>query len=384
MEVGRQQQYLANDQATAQQAAQTNDQNAQSEERRSLSNKADALASGDMPFTMTEAQAQAINQPGLAGTQTTGRDYTGLVKGAGNNTTATTVGAGHDAAHVTTADMHNTAVANKPMQRDDHYISVMEKPLANRTPEDNAFKQAYENYVDTTKTQPGVQRMVAGAMARPLQVVLPSGDAGYQTAGTAIKQGLKGMGDNTYKAVGSLDREMTSGQDAHTISAGQTLMHHTNLYDSAVDAVHNGNVQLLNKIGNEMGIQTGSDAQTNLNLIRQGVAMEAARYYTGGVPGEAEISQFNKSLSGDGSPAQMHGGANTIRSMATGKMQGLQGQYNAGMQGKPNFGAQAPSGAQSSGQGVSLQKAMQLPQFKGQSSAAVSAAISAQGHQVLP
>jgi hypothetical protein len=98
----------------------------------------------------------------------------------------------------------------------------------------------------------------------------------------------------------------------------------------------------MNQIGNEMGIQTGNDAQTNLALIRQGVAMEAARYYTGGVPGEAEINQFNKSLSGDGSPKQMHGGANTVRAMAKGKLQGLQGQAEAGAQGRANFNPMAP------------------------------------------
>jgi hypothetical protein len=67
--------------------------------------------------------------------------------------------------------------------------------------------------------------------------------------------------------------------------------------------------------------------------------MEAARFYTGGVPGEAEVSQFNKNLSGDGSPAQMHGGANTVRMMAHGKLEALKDQSKAGATGQPNFGA---------------------------------------------
>jgi hypothetical protein len=127
----------------------------------------------------------------------------------------------------------------------------------------------------------------------------------------------------------SVRKYMTSGQGGATLTAASTLTHHLDLYDKAVDAVNNGDVKALNTIGNELGVQMGSDAQTNLNLIRQGVAMEAARVYTGGVPGEAEITQFNNSLSGDGSPRQMHGGAATVRAMMQGKIGGLQGQSEA-------------------------------------------------------
>lgn len=139
----------------------------------------------------------------------------------------------------------------------------------------------------------------------------------------------------------SVRKYMTSGQGGSTLAAGTTLNHHLDLYDKAVDAVHNGDSKALNAIGNTLNIQMGNDAQTNLALIRQGVAMEAARFWTGGVPGEAEINQFNQNLSGDGSPKQMHGGANTVRFMAKGKLQGLQGQSEAGSIGQPNFAGAA-------------------------------------------
>lgn len=186
----------------------------------------------------------------------------------------------------------------------------------------------------------------------------------------------------------SVRRYMTSGQGGSTLSAGTTLNHHLDLYDKAVDAVHNGDVKVLNQIGNQMGVQMGNDAQTNLALIRQGVAMEAARFWTGGVPGEAEINQFNQNLSGDGSPKQMHGGANTVRFMAKGKLQGLQGQADAGATGQANFsGASGDSGGNTgggSGMAVSLKDAMALPQFKGKSQSEVTAAIKAAGHEVRP
>lgn len=200
----------------------------------------------------------------------------------------------------------------------------------------------------------------------------------------AVKQVNPNYNSGDHDIENKVRQYMTSGQGGATLTAGTTLNHHLDLYDKAVDAVHNGDIKVLNHIGNEMGIQLGNDAQTNLALIRQGVAMEAARYWTGGVPGEAEINQFNQNLSGDGSPKAMHGGANTVRFMAKGKLQGLQGQAEAGATGQANFaGAGGASGA-SSGMAVSLKDAMGLPQFKGKSQSEVTAAIKAAGHEVRP
>lgn len=140
-----------------------------------------------------------------------------------------------------------------------------------------------------------------------------------------------------------------TGQGGQTLNAGQTLTHHLDLYDKAVDAMHNGDIRSLNAIGNELGVQTGKDAKTNLNLIQQSVAMEAARFWTGGVPGEAEVDSFAKSLNGDGSPQQMHGGANTIRGLARGKLKALEGQAAAGGKGQANFGGMLDEGGSNSG-----------------------------------
>jgi hypothetical protein len=227
--------------------------------------------------------------------------------------------------------------------------------------------QARTAQLDTS--DPAMQAAVTGVAngSIRLQDVFGRGATTAQKAqfAAAVKQVNPNWnsGDN---AIENASRQyMISGQGGQTITAGNVLNHHLDLYDSAVDAVKNGDLRLMNQIGNEMGIQTGNDAQTNLGLIRQGVAMEAARYWTGGVPGEAEINQFNKSLSGDGSPQQMHGGANTIRAMAKGKQQGLQGQAEAGAQGRANFMA-PPAVASSTPSGMpppSVINAMQEGQF---------------------
>jgi hypothetical protein len=69
-------------------AAQLADVQSQTAQRTAAANKADTQADDMAPFTMTAEQAKAINQPGLAGTQSTMRDYNKLVGLAGNNNTS--------------------------------------------------------------------------------------------------------------------------------------------------------------------------------------------------------------------------------------------------------------------------------------------------------
>lgn len=159
----------------------------------------------------------------------------------------------------------------------------------------------------------------------------------------AVKQKYPQFNSGDHDLENGVRKFFTTGQGATSLNAMQTVTHHLDLYDQAADALHNGDTRALNTIGNELGLQMGNDAASNLALIRDGVAMEAARAYTGGVPGEREIENFRSNLPTKGSPQQMHGGANTVRSMLKGKMDALQSQAEAGAQGKSNFGAQTPS-----------------------------------------
>ena len=69
-------------------AAALADTQSQTAQRNSTAAKADRATEDMAPFTMTLEQAKAINQPGLAGTQTTMRDYNKLVGKAGDNNTS--------------------------------------------------------------------------------------------------------------------------------------------------------------------------------------------------------------------------------------------------------------------------------------------------------
>jgi uncharacterized protein YunC (DUF1805 family) len=176
------------------------------------------------------------------------------------------------------------------------------------------------------------------------------------------------------------------GQGGTSINSMQTTLHHLDLLSKAADDLQNGDVKVLSSLANELGIQLGSDKQTNYNLIRDGVAMEAARAYIGGVPGEGEINDFRKNFGTDNSLKSQKGGIQTVKGMLGGKMQSLREQAEAGSRGQANFGGSSggSTAPQASGMAVSLKDAMALPQFKGKSQDEVTAAIKAAGHEVRP
>ena len=237
-------------------------------------------------------------------------------------------------------------------QQGDTHVSISLQGMQNQTQ-----RQSGNNALDTS--DPAMQASIAAVANGSMKLT----DVFGRGATTALKSQFVAAVKDVNPAYNSGDHDiengvrkyMTSGQGGATLNAGATVTHHLDLYDKAVDALHNGDMRAINAVGNELGIQMGSDAQTNVNLIRQGVATESAKFYKGGPPDASEIHEYEKNLSGDGSPQQMHGGAATVRGMVHGKMQAMQSQYQAGQQGQPNFGQAANSGGGVSPEGTRAQ-----------------------------
>lgn len=89
-------------------AAALADTQSQTALRTAQGNKADTQADAFTPQTLTRDQAIAINQPDLAGTQMSSRDYAKLVGSAGNNNTSAGNNAATNATKVTTNAATNT------------------------------------------------------------------------------------------------------------------------------------------------------------------------------------------------------------------------------------------------------------------------------------
>lgn len=343
------QQNLANDQATQQRQQQVEDEKAQERQRQAQADKYDSQADSMAPIMLSVDQAKALGHPELAGTQTTMRDYARNLASAGHDSTSAANNTRTNDTRQSISDDRLEAAARaaaaKPEQRDDHYISIMAKPPGERTADDLAYKQGYEGYIKAKMTDP----RVAGALARPLQVVLPSGQAGYMTAGQAIHSGAQGLGDNEYKAQGALLKDFTSGTDSHTLNAINTARGHVTQGLAAIDALNNGDLPALNRLANYYKVNTGDSAPQVFNSVKTALTGEIAKAFTGAGATVSEVAAISDDINNASSPQQLKDVLTSYGHLLDTKGGNLRSQFDAARQGRPNFGGPAPTSGPKAG-----------------------------------
>jgi hypothetical protein len=129
---------------------------------------------------------------------------------------------------------------------------------------------------------PSLSRGVGSGIMRKVMAINPSYDA------------------KNWKAQSGMLDSYTSGAKSKEISGIVTSLGHIGVLGTAIDALHNHDVQLMNRVANFLSVQTGGDAVTTFNAIVHKVAPELNRAYVGGVGAEGEIksqeSDFNPAL----------------------------------------------------------------------------------------
>jgi len=226
----------------------------------------------------------------------------------------------------------------KEPARDDKAIAIYAKPQSERTPEENAYIKGYEQYVKTTKVDPGVARTNVW-MQMPTAVADPNNPGGviYTTRKGAIGQEApQSVGTQVAKR-SAID--FTSGPDARTLTNFNTAQEHLKQLDSAATALGNGDTQLFNRIGNDFATATGSPAPTNFDAVKNAVAGEVSKTFKGSGATDAEISQIENTINRAQSPAQLRGAIKTYSDLMQSKKDALRQQYEQGREGHPNFKA---------------------------------------------
>jgi len=137
----------------------------------------------------------------------------------------------------------------------------------------------------------------------------------------------------------------TSGNYSQQLNYINTAREHLKTFNSLADALNNGNVQALNKLGNTFGVQFGSDKATNFNIVKQAFASEVGKAFAGANVGEGDRQEIGKQISAASSPAQLRGVAATADILLADKQKALKDTYESGRSGTPNFGSDqsAPS-----------------------------------------
>jgi hypothetical protein len=214
----------------------------------------------------------------------------------------------------------------------------MEKSADQRTPEENSYLGAYAKWVQQTKVQPGIERAAAFGQFRPLQVIDPAtGDVHYEFSGQAIKSGASAPASIDFRAASNVAKAFTSGPQATTLTAFRTATDHLDLLKDATAALQNGDVQVLNQLGNRFQAEFGHAAPTNFEAIKTMLNGELASVAKRGVATDAEIKQMNANISNAQSPEQLLQGIQTNQDLINEKANEMLAQYQSGLQGQPVF-----------------------------------------------
>lgn len=293
-------------------------------------------------ITITPAQAQAMGNPALAGTSVTQKSLDDLTRNAN------TVQGRKDVATMNNATKEEIAAANnltkkdvaslKPEQRDDRAIRLMEKPPDQRTQEENAYLGAYSKWVNQTKTQPGIARAMVFAQYRPVQTIDADGNVHYDYSGHAIQSGASAPASIPFQTARSVAKAFTSGPQASQLTAFRTATDHLQLMKRAADALHNGDIQGLNRLSNEFQTQIGKPAPTNAKALAEMLSGELASVLSKGGATVSEIDEMRKQINANAqSPDQMSGIIDTNQNVINEKANELLQQYIAGESGQPVF-----------------------------------------------
>jgi hypothetical protein len=226
------------------------------------------------------------------------------------------------------------------------------------SPDDAAFAKSYEHLktlsqVTTFNLQnaappfapddPAVQAVASGRMKIADVLTYRTPLAKRQQFLQAVMQANPNFNSANYDVEKGVMKDFTSGASAKNLTAFNTAIQHANQLQQAADALSNGDVRGLNKVGNALGYQFGSDKTTNFNVIKNALSGEISKVFKGGQATDAEIREVQQPFDAANSPAQLKGAIQNAIHLMNSKRDALKQQYDAGRTGKPNFGGDTGS-----------------------------------------
>ena len=239
---------------------------------------------------------------------------------------------------------------------DSRYRNILMNQSLGRpvSPDDKAFLSAYKQQKTLVPTaqinlQAGLLSQGAKEMAaQNYQTTgqLPSGmrspAIGAQILNQAASGGPVNVAQNAanYKTALKQQEAFTSGNYSQQLNSINTAREHMKTFTSLADALGNSDVQAVNKVGNALGVQFGSDKATNFGIAKQAFMSEVGKAFAGAGVTLADRQEIGNQISAASSPAQLRGAAQTADALLAGKQRALQSTYQQGQGGKPNFGEQ--------------------------------------------
>lgn len=144
---------------------------------------------------------------------------------------------------------------------------------------------------------------------------------------TLVNQAYPDYDASQYGAKTKARNDFTTGKNGNTVRSLNVAVQHLDQLGQLADAMGNGNVQMVNKIGNLFATQTGSPAPTNFNAARQIVGDEIVKAIIGAGGTGQDREEAAHNISAASSPQQLAGVIKTYQGLLSGQLVGLRQQY---------------------------------------------------------
>jgi hypothetical protein len=121
----------------------------------------------------------------------------------------------------------------------------------------------------------------------------------------------------------------TSGAQGNQLRSFQVAGQHLDQLGQLIDALHNNDLPMVNKLGNMFSQQTGSPIVTNFDAAKDVVSKEVMKAIVAGGGGEGERAALKNSLDAAKSPAQLKGVVQQYRNLMSAQADALMEQRRA-------------------------------------------------------
>jgi len=122
----------------------------------------------------------------------------------------------------------------------------------------------------------------------------------------------------------------SKGSEAQKVRSFNVALAHLDTLGQLTDALNNGNLPLVNKLGNVISQQTGAPSVTNFTAAKAIVGNEIVKAIVGAGGGVEDRAKAQATLAAANSPAQLKGVIDTYKTLMGGQLSGLKQQYETG------------------------------------------------------
>lgn len=142
-----------------------------------------------------------------------------------------------------------------------------------------------------------------------------------------VNQAYPSYDASQYGAKTKARNDFTTGKNGNTVRSLNVAVQHLDQLGQLSEAMGNGDVQVVNKIGNYLATQTGKPAPSNFNAAKQLVGDEIVKAIVGAGGGVSDREEAAHNISAASSPQQLSGVIKTYQGLLSGQLSGLKQQY---------------------------------------------------------